>query len=78
MKYVRKPIVVEAFRFGHDQEPEWFANSNVIQKSSYCSIQTLEGLMNGYVGDMIIKGVKGEIYPCKKDVFDATYELYSK
>jgi len=77
MKYVKKPIVVEAFRFGTDQHPEWFVNSSAIVKDNYCSIPTLEGLMNGYVGDMIIQGIAGEIYPCKKDIFDATYELVS-
>ncbi len=47
MKYVKKPIVVEAFRFGHDQHPEWFVKSSVIVKDNYCSIPTLEGLRNG-------------------------------
>lgn len=37
-------------------------------------IPTLEGLMQAVVGDWIIKGVKGEIYPCKPDIFEATYE----
>lgn len=38
------------------------------------SIPTLEGVMIGKQGDWIIKGVKGEIYPCKPDIFEATYE----
>ncbi len=38
------------------------------------TIQTLEGKMNAGYGDWIIKGVKGEFYPCKPDIFDATYE----
>lgn len=37
-------------------------------------IPTLEGVMLGREGDYIIKGVKGELYPCKPDIFDATYE----
>ena len=37
-------------------------------------IETLEGLMKADVGDWIIRGVKGECYPCKPDVFDMTYE----
>ena len=37
-------------------------------------IPTLEGLMIGTEGDWIIKGVKGELYPCKPDIFEATYE----
>ncbi len=41
----------------------------------YCEIKTLEGVMRANEGDWIIKGVKGEIYPCKEDIFAATYEL---
>lgn len=77
MKYVKKPIVVEAFQFGVDKEPEWFVNSSVLIRDSYCSMPTHEGLMNAYIGDMIIQGTKGEIYLCEKDIFDATYELES-
>lgn len=43
-------------------------------KKTYCMIKTLEGVMRGNYGDYIIRGVKGEIYPCKPDVFEATYE----
>ncbi|HEI8439813.1 TPA: hypothetical protein SLF30_000473 [Acinetobacter baumannii] len=41
---------------------------------TYIEIKTLEGLMRGEIGDFIIKGVKGEIYPCKPDIFEMTYE----
>lgn len=41
----------------------------------YCEIKTLEGVMRGDYGDYIIKGINGEIYPCKPDIFDKTYEL---
>jgi len=40
----------------------------------YCIIKTLEGEMKGDFGDFIIQGVQGEIYPCKPDIFEATYE----
>jgi hypothetical protein len=43
----------------------------------YVQIKTLEGIMIGVVGDWIIKGVKGEFYPCKPDIFEATYDLVS-
>ena len=42
---------------------------------TWCEIETLEGTMVGNYGDYIIKGNKGEIYPCKPDIFEATYEL---
>ncbi len=41
----------------------------------WCEIKTLEGVMKAYEGDYIIKGVKGEIYPCKSDIFNQTYEV---
>jgi len=86
MKYVKKPIVVEAFQFGVDEEPEWFIDKIRVYGEAkigeiyiydplQCSIETLEGRMYANVGDMIIKGIQGEIYPCKKDIFDTTYEF---
>lgn len=41
---------------------------------TWCEIKTLEGVIRGNHGDYIIQGVKGEIYPCKPDIFVATYE----
>lgn len=81
MKYVKKPIVVEAFQFGVDEEPEWFLDEDgihVVFHEDYpncCKIITLEGMMEACTGDMIIKDNIGEIYPCKKETFDATYDL---
>jgi hypothetical protein len=43
-------------------------------KNTCCTIKTLEGIMRGEYGDYIIRGVKGEIYPCKPDIFEMTYE----
>lgn len=80
MKYRKKPVVVEAFHYGLDDDPEWFSekissNIHLHERPPFgCNIITLEGLLTAYPGDMIIKGIQGEIYPCKKDIFDATYE----
>lgn len=82
MKYVNKPVVVEAFQFGVDEYPEWFkGNSQISLHEDYpncCKIITLEGVMEAWKYDMIIKGIKGEIYPCKKDIFDASYESFKE
>ncbi len=82
MKYCKKPVVVEAFRVGYEPSPEWFWNSDIVISTYYndnllqsCTINTLEGEMMAKKGDMIIKGTNGEIYPCKKEIFDATYEI---
>lgn len=82
MKYRKKPVIVEAFRWGYDQEPDWYKEA--VNKGSvfeqkhyehpYCVIKTLEGNHGCSYGDYIIKGVKGELYPCKPDIFEMTYE----
>lgn len=90
MKYRKKPVVIEAFRMGIDPRPDWFTQAvtdNWIRTytddpdqdpftftKTYCLIDTLEGKMKGDYGDFIIKGVQGEIYPCKPDIFEQTYE----
>ena len=48
--------------------------SQMMLKQGYIEIETLEGIMKTSFGDYIIKGVKGELYPCKPDIFEATYE----
>lgn len=76
-KFVKKPIEVEAFQFGFDYFPEWFQPGPMINYSTkeHCAhIHTPDGIMTAQIGDYIIKGVKGEIYPCKEDVFNLTYE----
>jgi hypothetical protein len=88
MKFRKKPVEIEAFRFYMDPMPDWFLDQmtdNTItihncnynrysRDEAYCMINTLEGTMKGNGGDYIIKGVQGEIYPCKPDIFEATYE----
>ena len=92
-KYRKKPVIVDAFRMGIDNIPDWFmdkvTDKIIILKSdkpidntdpfdhnykTWCEIETLEGIMTGNYGDYIIKGVNGEVYPCKPDIFEKTYE----
>lgn len=87
MKFRKKPVVIEAFRLGPDAMPDWFldqmATNDVTTHNDdgrwgggpdYALIHTLEGQMRAEHGDWIIRGVKGELYPCKPDIFEATYE----
>jgi len=79
MKFRKKPVVIEAFQNGYDVEPEWMKNrADVIrhlgEHSVAYEIKTLEGVMTAAFGDWVIKGVKGEIYPCRADIFEMTYE----
>lgn len=87
MKYRKKPVVIEAFLWTGDQhqieDPAWACEaikaggiwfSNPGTPEVCLEIVTLEGTMTARRGDYIIKGVKGEIYPCKPDIFELTYE----
>ncbi|KWT70755.1 Phage protein [Hyphomicrobium sulfonivorans] len=87
MQFIKKPVVIEAFRLGHDDMPGWFLDrhaSNEITTHNedgrwrggpdYALINTLEGQMRAEFGDWIIRGIAGEIYPCKPEIFAATYE----
>lgn len=85
MKYRKKPVVIEAWQFDAPQfmpQPGWFLDAMAAGKiyyqggrNPYYTIETLEGKMRAVSGDWIIKGVKDEIYPCKPDIFAATYEV---
>ena len=70
-KYRKKPVVIEAVQF-RDGEP-WPDGVMADHMGQPC-IPTMEGDMFVTDGDWIITGVKGEKYPCKPDIFEATYE----
>lgn len=88
MKYRKKPVIIEAFKWTADEDqledPIWICEA--IRKGEAwidrdrhggiitMKIKTLEGLMRANIGDYIIQGVNGEIYPCKPDIFEKTYE----
>ena len=82
MKYRKKPVVIDAVQwsgnnlneildFMKDKQPNYYEDD----EKKLLTIQTLEGNMIASVGDYIIKGVKGEFYPCKPDIFEQTYEV---
>lgn len=77
-RFRKKPVVIEAVQFLGDENLqeiiEWMGDSGVIAMGDYMRILTLEGEMTASRSDWIIKGVKGEFYPCKPDIFEATYE----
>lgn len=74
----KRPVVVEAMRFGSAAGgsivASWCGGSNERNPDSI-EIPTLEGTMTASLGDWVIKGVQGEFYPCKPDIFEATYEV---
>lgn len=81
MKFRKKPVVIDAIQFTGTnawdcQKFMGTENPNVLWLQPHACIEifTLEGTMTALIGDWIIKGVKGEFYPCKPDIFAATYE----
>lgn len=79
-KYRKKPVVVEAVQYWREEnihEVLDFANKGMFYdlKTNEYYVKTLEGDMKVSKGDYIIKGVQGEFYPCKPDIFEQTYEL---
>ena len=78
-KFRKKPVVIEAIRFTESNQVEavaWMGCAFPERTSEYVvlEINTLEGTMRVSPGDWIIKGIQGEFYPCKPDIFEATYE----
>lgn len=90
MKFRKKPVVIEAEQFlpSHESVERVMAmaanGTRTVIANHHpdagwsLSIQTLEGLMKASIGDWIIKGVSGELYPCKPDIFMATYEAVTE
>jgi hypothetical protein len=83
-KYRKKPVVIEAIQFNDDVKviqclSKFIDNQDLVidysnKDNPKIKIDTLEGIMEASVGDYIIKGVNGEFYPCKPDIFEKTYE----
>ena len=75
-KYRKKPVVVEAvqWKWHNGPEIEEFMGWPYGSAPDILILETREGLMYVSYGDWIIKGVNGEFYPCKPDIFEKTYE----
>lgn len=77
----RKKVVIEAVQLGAvgETEPSWWTKAYTggaarLFSDGHAEIDTLEGTIHAEVGDWIIRGVKGELYPCRDDIFRMTYE----
>lgn len=88
MKYRKKPVIIEAHELTVETAAglsKWCGGrvreeskaSDYTDVAVFLDIPTLEGVMTANVGDFIIKGVQGEFYPCKSDIFWETYERAS-
>lgn len=89
MEYRKKPVVIEAVQFlgfestaNFTERPEWLTKAiykdetvKLFGEPNKLTIETLEGSIYADIGDYIIKGIQGEIYHCKPDIFEATYDL---
>ena len=81
MKYRKKPVIIEAFRFGVDDMPNWFLSDERVvwgnkegKTPLFCIIKTSSGLVTGDFGDYIIKEIDEEMYICKAETFVKTHE----
>lgn len=83
MKYRKKPVMIEALQLNHENLPkiwDWMGDAYTShdqfgdEQILSLPIKTLEGTMEAQQGDFIIKGIKGEFYPCKEEIFNASYE----
>jgi hypothetical protein len=87
MKFRKKPIVIDAIPVSEAVAssmanwaalPSWLSEAyeqgNIVFTPTNIHITTLEGVMVGQLGDWVLRGVKGELYPCRGDIFEATYE----
>ena len=83
MKYRKKPVIIEAIKYVGgtavaEEIPKWLRDAS-LDKTIYWEnnnlyIKTLEGVHHVSDGDYVIRGVQGELYPCKPDIFEQTYE----
>jgi len=85
-KFRKKPVVIEAIQFTKEDHEQVLRevpiaevvyqvpDSSIGGQELWLRIQTLEGTMYANLGDWIIKGVEGEFYPCKPEIFEKTYE----
>lgn len=87
MKYRKKPVVIEAMQIHSDNVSSvmlWMGGRGITSGGyddndmPFIQIATLEGTMLAQIGDFVIKGIKGEFYPCKPDIFKASYEAVSE
>jgi len=79
----KKPVCIEAWQFQgewREEAPDWLRDRQDIVfyggagRATHVNIETLEGVMSANLNDWIIRGVHGELYPCKPDIFAATYD----
>ena len=84
MRFRKKPVIIEAVKFLGEgcfsDKPEWLdialreEKVRRLLEPNTLIVETLEGPIFATIGDYIIQGVKGELYPCKPDIFEMTYE----
>jgi predicted GH43/DUF377 family glycosyl hydrolase len=87
MRYIRKPVVLDAFLFGSNTTPDWFIDEQQLGRISTTfydekvgkkavNILVKEGLITAYDGMYIVRNEHNEIYPVKKAIFEMVYEEY--
>ena len=77
--YKKRPVIILAIKWTEDnlEAVYEFLGDNSVAYYGMIAISTLEGTMTANQGDWIIRGIKGEFYPCKPDIFEATYDEHT-
>lgn len=92
LRFRKRPVEIEAWRYAEGPKgngaiepiPPWMREARddkrvwIDPQDSTMKIATLEGVMTAQRGDWIIRGVAGELYPCKPDIFEQSYELVAE
>jgi hypothetical protein len=87
-KYRKKSDVIEAYKYGEEEAPQWFKEavrkglatpcSQYGGTKRWCEIETKEGTMIAKIGDYIVKDVDVDLFPCKPHMFETIYEVVEK
>ena len=86
MKIKKKPLILDAWQLVENYDkvdkPAWVQealdNSKLFLSGAVWYVDTLEGILNGKINDILIRGIDGEIYICDKTIFDKTYDIVIK
>ena len=72
--YTKKPVTVQSIFITQENIHDLASELGVPTDGHVLRLHTLEGLVDARVGEWLIRGIKGEYYPCRADIFDATYD----
>jgi hypothetical protein len=80
MKYIKRQIIIEAFKYTVHEMPQWaldrVVTCEITEWEGFLTIEKPEGTMRANPGDYIIKGIADEVYPCNAEIFEQLHDLF--